>query len=93
MPSNNQFEYKGIRASHSGGWSAQDYHDHNKTHPNRLAEESEKRSLKPLIRERSKLDKPVPSTKIVDLATNKKVEVNPSLDKAHKNDLKHKGIK
>ena len=94
MPRENSYnpEYGGLNVSHSGNWNRQDYHDHNKTHPNRLAEESEKRSPKPLIRERSKLDKPVPSTKIVDLATNKKTPVDSSLEKAHKNDLKNKGI-
>ena len=86
-------EYGGLKVSHSGDWSRQKYHDHNRTHLDRHQLESEKRQMKPIPRTRSKLDAPKPSTKVVDLATNTKTEINPALEAANNTELKNRGLK
>lgn len=93
-PRNEDFPtYKGISVQHSGDWNALDYHHPDKSHSDSLRKASEVRALKPVNRKRSKLDAPKPATRIVDLATNKKVEVNPALDKENQKDLSRRGLK
>ena len=95
MPRENSYnkEYGGIKTSHIGGWSPEKYHSHQESHPDKLRQESERRHMKPIPRNNSKLDKPKPTTKIVDLATNTKKLVDPAIEKANLNDLKNKGLK
>ena len=92
-PRNEDFDYDGVKTIHSGGWDANAYHHPNNQHHDRLKAETEKRSLKPISRKRSKIDSPKPVTKTVDLATNTKTVVDEGLNQAHQNDLKTKGLK
>ena len=92
MPSNNQFNYSGLKVDHSGDWNRQDYHDHNKVHSDKLKKTSEERQFKPKPRSKD-FNKPKPTTKILDLATNKAKVVDEGIEKANLNDLKNKGLK
>lgn len=93
MPRNEDFNYSGIKASHSGGWSAQDYHDHNKVHSDKLRKTSEERQMKPRPRSRDFGERPKPTTKVLNLATGKATELNEQINNANQNDLKKRGIK
>lgn len=87
MPRNEDFNYTGIKASHSGGWSAGEYHSHQNAHPDKLRETSEKRQMQP--RPRPDFNKPKPTTKILDLSTGKAKE----LEQAIKKDLEKRNIR
>ena len=90
MPSNDQFNYTGIKASHSGGWDALDYHHPKHQHPNKLEETSKKRALKA----RPKTREPIkPVTKSIDMATGKKTPVDNKLEQANTQDLQSRGLK
>lgn len=86
-------EYSGIKVVHQGEWDPLEYHHPKNQHQDRLKESSEKRQMKPIPRNNTKLEKPKPTTKTVDLSTNTKKLVDPKLDQAHLNDLKNKGLK
>ena len=81
-------EYGGIKTTHSGGWSAQDYHDHNKAHPDKLRQTSEERAMKPRPRPNA-YEKPKPTTKVFDLSTGKSKDIQDAVDK----DLKKRNLK
>lgn len=92
-PNSYNGNYGGLKVNHAGDWSRQDYHDHNKVHPDKLKDESKRLAMKPIPRNKTRLDSPKPTTKIVDLATNTKKLVDPAIEQAHLNDLKNKGLK
>ena len=92
MPSNDQFDYQGIKVQHSGNWNRQDYHDHNKVHLDKSNKEIQGRSLPVVNRQRDKLNAPKPETKIVDLATNKKTPIDLGVQQAHNKELKNRGL-
>ena len=93
MPKNSDFNYQGLKVNHAGDWSRQDYHNHNKVHPDKLKDASKRLAMKPIPRNNTRLDSPKPTTKIVDLATNTKKLVDPAIEQANLNDLKNKGLK
>ena len=80
--------YGGIKVKHAGDWDKQDYHSHQKAHPNKLAETSEKRQMKPRPRPNA-FNKPKPTTKILDLSTGKSKEIEAAVEK----DLKQRNIR
>ena len=85
------FNYSGLKVSHSGEWNANKYHHPSQQHQDKLKETSNRRALQPL-RRAERPEGPKPSTKKIDLATGKKIELDPKVEEANKQDLKRRNI-